>query len=325
MATNMSKQDKHGARTAAELERKYNIGKTFAEVMGIATDAQQAADKAAAGVDGLDKKLDQTEVFNRLTNNGELQGIYRGDDGELYINATYIKSGEFVADLIKSGVIKSVDGSGSQVNIDLDNGTITVCGYNPKCFVRLFQETVDVYGDNTWAVYDSDGFQAENDITGNYILCSVGGTRSFLTGLTAPVNDADAVNKKYVDERSTNYIVSSGFAGSTGSATQIYFEKYSNGIIKVYTQIKCTTIPTTPTAAGSFLFSDVGMISLISCTASMNTTNKSETASQRLTADYLHQYTSPTTIQAVVQNLEQSALPTGETYTADLMIVGKWK
>lgn len=37
-----SKQDRQGVRTAVDLERKYNFGKTFAEVLGIATDAQKA-------------------------------------------------------------------------------------------------------------------------------------------------------------------------------------------------------------------------------------------------------------------------------------------
>ena len=36
----MSKQDRQGARTAADLERRYNFGKTFAEVLGIASDTR---------------------------------------------------------------------------------------------------------------------------------------------------------------------------------------------------------------------------------------------------------------------------------------------
>jgi hypothetical protein len=38
----ISKQDRQGARTPADLERKYNFGQTFAEIMGIATDARDA-------------------------------------------------------------------------------------------------------------------------------------------------------------------------------------------------------------------------------------------------------------------------------------------
>ena len=42
--------------------------------------------------DNLDAELDQTEVFNRLTNNGATQGIYLSN-GKLYINASYIATG----------------------------------------------------------------------------------------------------------------------------------------------------------------------------------------------------------------------------------------
>ena len=44
----MSKQDRQGARTAADIERRYNLGspdKVFAEVMGIATDARDSVDR----------------------------------------------------------------------------------------------------------------------------------------------------------------------------------------------------------------------------------------------------------------------------------------
>ena len=46
-----SKQDRQGARTPADLERKYNLGnlgKSFAEVMGISTDARDAVDRLAS-------------------------------------------------------------------------------------------------------------------------------------------------------------------------------------------------------------------------------------------------------------------------------------
>lgn len=49
--------------------------------------------------------LTQEEVFNILTDNGRLQGIYM-KDGKLYINANYIMSGTLAADLIKGGVLK---------------------------------------------------------------------------------------------------------------------------------------------------------------------------------------------------------------------------
>lgn len=39
-----AKQDRQGARTPADLERKWNFGKRFAEIMGIATDAREKVD-----------------------------------------------------------------------------------------------------------------------------------------------------------------------------------------------------------------------------------------------------------------------------------------
>lgn len=39
------KQDRQGARTPADLERKYKFGKQFAEIMGIATDARDKVDR----------------------------------------------------------------------------------------------------------------------------------------------------------------------------------------------------------------------------------------------------------------------------------------
>lgn len=133
----MSKQDRQGVRTAADLEQKYNFGKSFAEVMGIATDAQTAADNAQTAannaqntannaislIDILNKSLSQDEIFNRLTNNGANQGIYRDENGEIYINASYIKTGSIVADLIRSGILGSADG---KIRINLDGGSMPV-------------------------------------------------------------------------------------------------------------------------------------------------------------------------------------------------------
>lgn len=41
----------------------------------------------------LDQSLGQQGVFNRLTDNGKTKGLYLTEDNELYLNATYIKTG----------------------------------------------------------------------------------------------------------------------------------------------------------------------------------------------------------------------------------------
>lgn len=110
------KQDKTYTRTASDLERKYGFGKTFAEILGIAEDAQDAAEEAKKNVTELDENLTQDEIFNRLTKNGEVKGIYRDAEGNIYINADYLVT----------GVIRSKDGT--SVVIDLDNGEGTFTG-----------------------------------------------------------------------------------------------------------------------------------------------------------------------------------------------------
>ena len=115
-----AKQDRQGVRTASQLEQKYRIGESFAKAFGLVEEAKRTAEEAQkTATEGMTPDA----IFNALTNNGQNQGLYRGEDGELYINASYIKTGELIADLIKSGVLQSGDG---RTKFDLDNGSI-VC------------------------------------------------------------------------------------------------------------------------------------------------------------------------------------------------------
>ena len=82
----MSRQDRQGVRRPAELEQKYDFEKRFG-------DAMEAANAASDAVNNLDKVLDQNEVLNRLTNNGNAKAIYIDENGQLYINASYLTSG----------------------------------------------------------------------------------------------------------------------------------------------------------------------------------------------------------------------------------------
>lgn len=82
---------------------------------------------AQAKVNKLDTSLDQSDVFNRLTNNGKTQGIYMSN-GLLYVNASYVGT----------GVIKNRYNTTNYWNLDtgtLQAGNITAtgtfkCGYS---------------------------------------------------------------------------------------------------------------------------------------------------------------------------------------------------
>lgn len=73
------------------------------------------------------KRQTQEDVFNKLTNNGQVQGLFLEENGQLYINASYINSGILNASLITAGVLQSKDG-GKSFCLDLDNGTFTMNG-----------------------------------------------------------------------------------------------------------------------------------------------------------------------------------------------------
>lgn len=142
-----SKQDLAAARTPGDIERKYNFGKTFAEVFGMAEEAQKAAEKAQQAADNATDAvgdLDQDVIFNLLTNNGEIKGLFM-KDGQLYINASYLAT----------GVITSADGT---VKIDLlnNNVKITTSGTsNLPGYVLLDAEGIQAFG---W-----------NKLTGEYV------------------------------------------------------------------------------------------------------------------------------------------------------------
>lgn len=58
--------------------------------------AVKEAEAASRAVIKLDENLTQEEIFNRLTNNGAVQGLMLDPNtGDIYINATYIQSGVF--------------------------------------------------------------------------------------------------------------------------------------------------------------------------------------------------------------------------------------
>lgn len=82
------------------------------------SNAKSYADSAAASAVNAQT---QEDIFNKLTNNGSLQGIYM-KDGQIYVNASYLASGKIdasVVDVINliAEKVSSVSGS-SELNID---------------------------------------------------------------------------------------------------------------------------------------------------------------------------------------------------------------
>lgn len=105
-----------------------------------------AASSAASG------SLTQQNVFNALTNNGALQGIFMSG-GNLYINGTYISSGAINASLITTGSLNAnlittgtISSTSSHTKFDLSNGRITLNLSNDSWLTDSGRLELDAFG-----------------------------------------------------------------------------------------------------------------------------------------------------------------------------------
>lgn len=84
-------------------------------------------EKGQDGQDGKDASdMTQLEIFNKLTNNGETQGLYLYDN-KVYLNASYIDTGYLAGWQVLSGYLYAASGSNS-VTLDGNNGLIKTTG-----------------------------------------------------------------------------------------------------------------------------------------------------------------------------------------------------
>lgn len=97
-----------------------------------------------SGTDGTWRELDAEKivnferVFNALTDNGKQEGIYM-QNGHLYVNASYIKSGQISADLINLKNINVTNSSGTST-FAIDNyGNVTL---RPNTFALTNGDTI---------------------------------------------------------------------------------------------------------------------------------------------------------------------------------------
>lgn len=94
----------------------------------------QCTDETAARsyVDTFEGELTQTYIFNKLTNNGQLQGLYMSG-GLLYVNATYLRSGIISGARsywnLDTGIFSMSDANGVEtVHLDGNGGRNTLTG-----------------------------------------------------------------------------------------------------------------------------------------------------------------------------------------------------
>jgi hypothetical protein len=130
-----SRQDRQGARTPADLEYRYAFGKSFAEVMGIATDARNFAEEAKKVSAGV-----------RETNNGialKVKSLEEQVDGALALEIVE-ENGKKHSQL-RSDVDK-IKFKSNEISIESDDFTLTENGEITATKGLIGGWTIDVFG-----------------------------------------------------------------------------------------------------------------------------------------------------------------------------------
>ena len=89
---------------------------TSSALIGEDTLSNYVGGEVGDALEDYDEDWTQTKVFNRLTSNGTIQGIYMSS-GQLYVNANYIKSGTLIlgGSNNQNGVLRINNASGTQI------------------------------------------------------------------------------------------------------------------------------------------------------------------------------------------------------------------
>lgn len=194
---------------------------------------EKAAENAAENVRQLDESLNQESIFNRLTDNGETQGLILYD-GKVYLNASYIQTGTLVADFIKggtltlgglnntNGVLQVLDASGNVIGtwnkdgIGMFAGYINISTYQQSgngtvsvIIARSYEEALNIrysYNDNDYygyMRYDKVGLRIQNIGPYGSGITNINGERITIENYDDSSNPQIEVQRNYTS--STGY------------------------------------------------------------------------------------------------------------------------
>lgn len=88
-----------------KLERGTSATEYAASTADLSYDDEKTFTDAQLYANTLNESLNQEKILKRLTNNGQAKGVFM-KNGQLYVNASYVKSGTIDAALIKAGLIQ---------------------------------------------------------------------------------------------------------------------------------------------------------------------------------------------------------------------------
>lgn len=143
----------------SELKISGSDGATQSYADGKASAAQSAAISAAANdaagkISAYDNNLNQLAVFNKLTNNGQTQGIFLQND-KVYINGDYIQVNDLFAQNLTASNFNITGGS---ININTDNQTMD--------YIRLNHTKTSAYMASNMFVVENSATAANPYLSG---------------------------------------------------------------------------------------------------------------------------------------------------------------
>lgn len=163
------------------------------------------------------ESLDQETIFNLLTNNGEVKGIYQ-EGNQLYINATYIKSGT----LTLGG---KNNGRGSLTILDENDQVIGTMDNSGALLMRGSFKTVSGYSEAEMN-YGQLTFRENGETVGTYRIVDWSGTEPKEYGTMASANNkflAFGAGKTPSGALRTDMLINNGLNPSGQTARFIVF------------------------------------------------------------------------------------------------------
>ena len=144
-----------------------------------------------------DTSLGQTEVFNKLTNGGQTQGIYI-QNGKLYINADYILSGTVAGQRINAKGIRVLDAN-NNVTFEIgNNGNVTI---RANTF-SLQGSTIQNIANSAASSAANSALTSANNYTDNKASSTLSSAQSYATN---QANNAYNNSKNYTDNQLANF------------------------------------------------------------------------------------------------------------------------
>lgn len=174
-------------------------------------------EQAREATQQLDNSLTQEEIFNRLTDNGEEQGLILYN-GKLYLNASYISAGTVSADILKGG-------------------TLTLGGEdNNRGIIEIYNESGVLYGriNNKGAEFYNGFFKAID--SENVVQLETG---SLQFGFRTPQQGAQSwtvtgqVNNLLIDNGATRVLNIHAMSGASGVTEELDLSTAANVHIRL--------------------------------------------------------------------------------------------